>query len=664
MTAAARPSASPAATAARVASGVVRLLLAGLLLSRVVPGLLAPEPSPGLRGAAGLLVLLSLWRPAFGLVGAVALAPAGLLLAQVPAHATELLAWAFLAGWLGAVWRPLTAGRLPAGVAWATMVYGGCVTASWLAQTVGQAQGVSLLALPGYLLRQWPADHVLFSSPEPETWTALQALTGLGLLIAALALSRTERRLAQWLTGALVGMMASLGVLTVLMVLREWAGQGYATWFLMRYLHGVRASAHLSDLNAAGSQYVLAGLAAVALATASRQRALWTGAVVLMLPALWLCGSRSAALGALVVGGGVLLLSRRGAAAPDGGSLTTSRRRLPTGVTVAVAVGIAAAVASSSSNTDEQGSAANSLRFRTLFLQTSLAMTASAPVYGVGVGQYLPRSAEFMPPALHAVYPFENAHNYVAQQFAELGLVGGLAFVALVVAGLSAGWRAARAPGARPVVTGLFAASAGFLLTCLTGHPLLVPEAALPFWVFFGVAGADTPASPRVSRHAPVVAAVAAGLLLVPLGRAVSRYTQLPQTPVERGYHDERTFTDGTRYRWSTRHVVSWVPPVVGFLSIPVHAPEFLHRDRPFVVQVEIDGQVIKEVTASAQRWTTIGVSLRQPGPRLWRRVDLRVNQVWTPKRDRGDERDDRPMGVMLGRPVLQVLPTAPPALR
>ena len=115
-------------------------------------------------------------------------------------------------------------------------------------------------------------------------------------------------------------------------------------------------------------------------------------------------------------------------------------------------------------------------------------MLASAPVLGVGVGQYLPRSAEFMPAELRAIYPFENAHNYVAQEFAELGIVGGLAFLSLVAAGLLAGWRAVRDPRTHTAVTALFAASAGYLLTCVTGHPLLVLEAALPFWVVFGIA--------------------------------------------------------------------------------------------------------------------------------------------------------------------------------
>ncbi len=85
------------------------------------------------------------------------------------------------------------------------------------------------------------------------------------------------------------------------------------------------------------------------------------------------------------------------------------------------------------------------MNLRSQFLLTSARMFASAPVFGVGVGRYFDRSAEFMTPELRELYGNENAHNYFAQQFAELGLVGGLLFVWLIAAVLSQGWRAVAA---------------------------------------------------------------------------------------------------------------------------------------------------------------------------------------------------------------------------
>ena len=69
-------------------------------------------------------------------------------------------------------------------------------------------------------------------------------------------------------------------------------------------------------------------------------------------------------------------------------------------------------------------------------------MFAAAPAFGVGVGKYFDRSADFMSTDLRAIYGNENAHNYFVQQFAELGLVGGALFLWLAGALIAAGWRA------------------------------------------------------------------------------------------------------------------------------------------------------------------------------------------------------------------------------
>ena len=95
-----------------------------------------------------------------------------------------------------------------------------------------------------------------------------------------------------------------------------------------------------------------------------------------------------------------------------------------------------------------------------------------------------------MPADLQAIYGNENAHNYFAQQFAELGVVGGTLF--LVRVRVLTGWRSARARPADAMLAGLLAAAGAFLLTSVTGHPLLVPEAAFPFWVAAGAHGRRT----------------------------------------------------------------------------------------------------------------------------------------------------------------------------
>ena len=141
-------------------------------------------------------------------------------------------------------------------------------------------------------------------------------------------------------------------------------------------------------------------------------------------------------------------------------------------------------------------------------------MFASAPVFGVGIGRHFDRSAEFMPADLRAIYGNENAHNYFAQQFAELGVVGGTLFLWFVCALLIAGWRSARARPADAMLAGLLAAAGAYLLTSVTGHPLLVPEAAFPFWVAAGaLTGVVEHAEQRSSKTLRHVAVAVCALL-------------------------------------------------------------------------------------------------------------------------------------------------------
>jgi hypothetical protein len=367
--------------------------------------------------AAVVVIALTLWRPLAGLTAAAALAPAGLLLAPPPARVAELIVCAFLSAWLLSMWRRLAPPPRGAGLR-AAVLFAVWATASWVAYIIGDAGGVEPFRLPVLVARAVPVDHLVFSSPEPETFTLLPLLAGLALFVAAAIVvpQRPEARLA--LAAAIVVSAAALAVLTMADVLGQWASVDYGGWFLLRYVRGERFSLHLRDLNAAGSHYVLGMLIAIALAAGDRgRRPIWVALALLIAPALGIAGSRSAALGGLVLGGSLIPLIRRGTPVP----VTARHLTLAAGAVVV----LVAAAAFLASRPGGQGTASNALWLRAQFLVTSTRMIASAPVFGVGIGHYHERSNEFMPAALRQVYPHENAHNFFAQQFAELGIVGG-----------------------------------------------------------------------------------------------------------------------------------------------------------------------------------------------------------------------------------------------
>jgi hypothetical protein len=378
------------------------------------------------------------------------------------------------------------------------------------------------------------------------------------------------------------------------------------------------------DVNAAGSQYVVAVALAAAGALYDR-RARWPGvaALVLIAPALWLTGSRTALLGTAAAAVAMLAAANRG-------RLRVSRGQLA-GAAIVLALAAAGSMLLAARASDERGSAGRAMRLRSQFAVTSARMIASAPIYGVGIGRYFERSPEFMPAELRELYGAENAHNYFAQQFAELGVIGGSLFIWLIAAGLIAGWRQLQSAGRDAPLIGLFAGAGGYAVTCITGHPFLVMEVALPFWIGFGVlaGGTETAPAARTGRVAWMVTAL---LLLVSLGRAAATYAGVSTPPPGRGIDREAEADDGTRFHWLAPHVVTYTSGEAGFLRMMLRAPE-RPLSRPMVVETAIAGRVIDRRTLPSDRWERIDIPVRESRGTPFSRVDVRVTPPWTDRR-------------------------------
>lgn len=638
-----------------VLGGAARLLVGATLAWWVWLAAAAPEMPAVAALAAAAVAAATLWRPGAGLLMVAALAPAGALLAPPPARAAELLAWALLSVWLLRVWRALVPREGPSppwprSVVVPAVLYAAALLASWLALTIAGAPGISAAALPPFLFRAIPADHLLLSSPEPETWTMLQSLTGIGLLVASVAIVRHDARLRNGVVWALVASATVLAVVTLVDIASQWAARGYEAWFLLRYLNGERISVHLRDLNAAGSLYVLAALAAAGAALLdTRRRGIWLPAFVPIVPALWLTGSRTSFL-AMVAG---LLIV---AIAQPRWPLT---RRQMAASAAAVAVVLVGGLATLDWQPDVSGSAGRAANLRSQFLETTARMFASAPVFGVGTGRYFDRSSQFMPAPLRELYGNENAHNYFAQQFAELGLVGGLLFVWLVWALVAAGWAAVRRADSAPsALVGLFAGVGAYLLTCLTGHPLLVPEAAFPFWIAAGAvvaigSGEPAPAHRRMQRPASAgliaIVLTVCALLAVHLGSAAVAYARVTEPPPEYGFHGVEAAPDGAAFRWMTRHAVTYVPPGAGFVRLRLQAPPDVPLARPLVVETAIAGRIVDRRELPPGRWITYDIPAPEAVRVPFRRIDLRANQLWMQQTRLGRRAAARPIAAMVG---------------
>ena len=364
-----------------------------------------------------------------------------------------------------------------------------------------------------------------------------------------------------------------------------------------------------TDVNAAASTLVLALVAGVGLAAGGRRR--WLGIIALIAMTglgVWITGSR-AALVAVLIG-----------TACAAGWLATRRG----GMARLVAAGgvllmfIAGGVLIAAYPRGRNPTVEHSIDSRLILIRAGVDMFRSAPVFGIGVAQFLDRS-KAVSAALQTYGPVrENAHNNFIQVLAEQGLAGFAALI-LLLAVVFVG--VIRAELADPDWSRLWLAIAVLTstLTWLTGHPLLVPEYALVFWMFVGVL-AGTCALPGWQPGRAGLLVLALIIVSVPF-RAVGVRDQAELE--HRGFdlsgwrHD-----DEQRYREGASRFSIFLPTADRPNVVPLRrAPG---QTGPLSVEFRCRGRVVATASLTNDAWQAIAIDL-PTSARRFEQIDVVV---------------------------------------
>lgn len=394
-----------------------------------------------------------------------------------------------------------------------------------------------------------------------------------------------------------------------------WRGESFWT-SLAGLAANVRLNVHYADYNAAGSYFVMAALLAAALAVSTRgaRRIVWMAAAATIVTALWLTSSRTAMLAGFVAPGAVLFVAAR----------SRGRARAVRALGIAAAgIILVAMVALALPQRGTQKSLWPSADVRVGLIQTGLRMMAARPVFGIGLGEFVQRSGEFSSPDLIAKFPVavhENAHNNFIQVAAELGVAGGIFFAWLVIAALITIARRA-ADTREPFLLLTLAAVGAFVLTCLGGHPLLVPEAGYVFWTMLGAAaGSSALAPPSPSRVRWLVPIVLIALAFTMPWRLRETTQDADLEHVGIGVSAWQTSPDDIRYREAVGHASLFVPE--GAIRWSVYPL----ADRPLQLELKLDGRVANVVTVAPRRWNELNLPARtRPSGARSVRLDQRL---------------------------------------
>jgi hypothetical protein len=294
--------------------------------------------------------------------------------------------------------------------------------------------------------------------------------------------------------------------------------------------------------------------------------------------------------------------------------------------------------------------------------ETSYRMIRARPWFGIGVGQYYPTSPLFFTPPLALAYGAENAHDYFLQLAAEIGMVGFAAY-AILLAGMA--WLVARRLAGAPDdyrLLGLAAGVAAFLLTCITGHPLLVNEVAYSFWIAAGLLLVlSSPGRVDIGAGRPFVrmtakrAAFAAGLLLLAVSIPIRAREPLPRVTRTRaidGLSEWERGTDGRPYRRTDEYASVFVEGNPRWAEIPMRAPMEDQGETPVGVVISVEGNRGQRWLIGNE-WTSVRVLLppsKSPALNV-RRINIKTDRPQSATDQ--PARNTRAVGVLIGESVV-----------
>jgi O-antigen ligase len=463
---------------------------------------------------------------------------------------------------------------------------------------------------------------------------AMRLIEGLLLMHAGLTAARSLPSFGPWMIRAVVlGAVAASG----LNLWRVWLGAlrlDTPVVAFLQYLATLRFNTHYADVNAAGSYYVQALLPALSLAR-DGSRALWIPASVVIAISLVLTGSRAAMLAGLVAGLIAWWLERR--------SGTGRRERKDAWRWSLVSVALVIALAAGGAiylllirNVTPAGSA---VAIRGEFAQTALRMFAAHPIFGAGIGQYYALSSEFSTPELRAVYPRENAHNNFLQILAEAGVVGFAVFVWLLTVAATRLWTpvAGRAPNAPTAL--VVAGPLAFLLTWLAGHPLLIDEPALTFWLLLGsLAGSGTTeiqaaesGNETASRTSGSLSRWAVPSLAITLAISVPIRADYAMATVNLehqgiGLSEWHTGSNDIRYRIAAANSTVFIPSEAIVVTLPLRS---MVPETELEVEIQLEDRIADIVRVPSNEWRTLSIQMPERADgRRFRALGLRVRDA------------------------------------
>ncbi|MCX8038431.1 MAG: O-antigen ligase family protein [Candidatus Sumerlaeia bacterium] len=297
--------------------------------------------------------------------------------------------------------------------------------------------------------------------------------------------------------------------------------------------------------------------------------------------------------------------------------------------------------------TRSTGAVAQALKGRLNIWRSALYNLAEEPWLGCGTGMFYTLSFHHREPVVGGgewnwnPY-FENAHNYFIQIFTETGVVGGGLLLGILGLVLYQGLRAVviHRNGERALLAGVLCGVVAFLLTCLTGHPLVLVDVNLWFWFTAALVFVAHEKESREyvigqTRWRRAQSLALAAVVLLAAGRLADAYWPYPPKMIGYGLHALEGEDGGGApcvYQWLEKRAVCRLyqaRPDVEFSLRNV-----LGEQRPISVVIRVNGREIDRFVLGDRRWRLCRYRLPDTVRRMIR-LEILSDHEWTLPNDR-----------------------------
>jgi O-antigen ligase len=303
------------------------------------------------------------------------------------------------------------------------------------------------------------------------------------------------------------------------------------------------------------------------------------------------------------------------------------------------------------------------LRLRRYIWQIPTDMVHALPLSGVGIGSFVRMFSSYTNPEHFAegtIPAAGNAHNYFLQLAAELGLPALAVFLVLLVCVYRSAFARLRAePAAKPFVKGLMVGVGAYLITCLTGHPLLLPAQQFIFW--FAIAALTiTPGHAQEVGPSRFGRLLQAGLAVLCVAMALGYAHRAYALPTSIHYRYGVYFAEqwgAERIEWTNREAQLQVEATSDVIGFKVYTNSRNIGPNGLALTVAVDGKTLGQRTLFSSgphefSYYVPGIAKRTAV------VRFSVSHTFNP-REIGMSQDDRDLGVALA--PITFLPQLPP---